>query len=598
MQNTTSQLYLLDSGMPVTDLSKFSSPIYEYQAAFKDHGQVFLNYYYSDGNGMHKHSLTRGEFYELSLRAVTALRKLGMGKGDHIIHGFSANNPWDLVFRLAGVMTGCVPVTINWQADNDQRLIYKVKVTGAKCYLYDGGAAGTVGRLQRELKDIEFLNAEKVAEYEITSGELTSEVTWDDEKIVIFTSGTTGSPKGVSLSHRSYLANRLTFEGYYGLDDQTELTLLLTNPLHHTNSTAISDWGMRRKGAVINLLQRYTTEYWKILSDVAHDRRGLLVAPLVSRHMDFLDDLSAQNKLPVDSNDLRKALSRTQILIGSAPVGPGTVRRILKYFNHYPDVRFGSTETCLEVMATPRTLPEEESARAFETGWSHTFNGSPATGYYIGREHSPFTRVMIVRSIDSERSDFLEPCLEGEPGYLVTQGANIMTGYIGEPEATAAAFLGGWYLGLKDKGFMLINKYDGGKDFYWMSRDSELLIRGGANYAYAQIAEDLARVLIDDFHLKQDQFKLAVVGLRIGSEHEDSCCLTIELNPDKAYMQSQIGNEFILKAKDKVAKSILPHHIRFAPVPLSFKGAVLYPQLRQDFMDFLTNDQTQGNKPV
>ena len=120
-----------------------------------------------------------------------------------------------------------------------------------------------------------------------------------------------------------------------------------------------------------------------------------------------------------------------------------------------------------------------------------------------------------------------------------------------------------------------------------MSRDSELLICGGANYSYAQIAEDFSQVLVDDFHLKPEQFKLAVVGLRIESEHEDSCCLTIELTEEVQHMKTQLNDEFVEMAVHKVPKNVLPKYIRFAPVPVSFKGAILYPELRQEFIDHI-----------
>lgn len=56
--------------------------------------------------------------------------------------------------------------------------------------------------------------------------------------------------------------------------------------------------------------------------EVARSKRNLLVAPIVPRHIDFLESLSTQSKLPVKEPEIKKALSQTDILIGSAPVGP------------------------------------------------------------------------------------------------------------------------------------------------------------------------------------------------------------------------------------------------------------------------------------
>ena len=587
MPEYNAKLYDLSTGKSITSLSHFSSPIDEYRAAFEEREHPFLNHYTFPEGQVKKLALTRGEFWDLAYSTAAYLSEHGLSKGDRIVHCFSFNNLYDLVFRLAAILVGCVPVTINWQADDNERIIYKAKITDAKLVVYDDGFASRVEEIKPKLLPMSFLEAEKVDGYQATRRLTYPLLSYDDEKMIIFTSGTTGQPKGVSLSHRSYLANQLSFEQYFGVSETTKLDLFLTNPLHHSNSSAISDWGMRRSGTIIHLLQRYSTVYWKILVEAARSKRDLLVAPLVSRHIDFLEDLTTQSKLPVEEAKLKEALSRTDILMGSAPVGPTTVKRILKFSNHLPRVRFGATETCLEVMATPIAMSENELMEAFEAGWSHHYKGEEMVGYYIGREHPPITRIKAVKSIDPESNDYLRPCEIGESGYLITQGANVMSYYIGDAEATKNVFREGWYTGLRDIVFTLKNRKDGQLDYYWMSRDSELLIRGGANYAYDQITAELNKFVREHFHLKPEQFQLAVVGLRLESEHDDSCCVTIELSKEAANVEAQLKAEFIKKASTVVSKGARPNYLRFGQIPRNFKGAVIYPQLKQDFLDSL-----------
>jgi acyl-CoA synthetase (AMP-forming)/AMP-acid ligase II len=162
-----------------------------------------------------------------------------------------------------------------------------------------------------------------------------------------------------------------------------------------------------------------------------------------------------------------------------------------------------------------------------------------------------------------------------------------MSSYVGDAEATRAVFREGWYTGLRDIVFTLRNEKDGQPDYYWMSRDSTLLIRGGANYAYDQIAAELSRFLTEHFQLRPEQFQLAVIGLRLESEHEDSCCVTIELGEDAASAESQLRAHFIEKASAAVSKGIRPDHLRFGRIPRSFKGDILYSRLKQDFLDSL-----------
>ncbi len=589
MLGPESNLYRLSTGDTVTSLSCFSSPSDEYRAAFAEKTEPFLNYYAFEEREVNKITLTRGEFWDLACLIAAYLTDQGIAKGDRIAHCFSENSFYDLAFRLAEVLLGCVPVTINWQADDIERIVYKAIVTDSKLVIYDKGFVSRMEKIAPRLSERALFAVEKIGEYQSVGSWSYPSLSYDDEKLIVFTSGTTGKPKGVSLSHRSYLTNRLTFEEYFRMREDTRLDLLLVNPLHHTNSTALSDWGMRRPGAIIHLVQRYSTPYWSVLVDVAEQKRDLLIIPLVSRHFDFLESLLSQSNLPIGEDELKKALNQSDILIGSAPVGPTTVKRILRFSGRLPHVRFGSTETCLQVIAIPTTMSEAEVMAAFEAGWSHQRHGEKVTGYYIGREHYPFTRVKIVKSIEEGNRDYMRPCELGEPGYLITQGPNIMNGYVGDDEATRAVFKEGWYTGLEDICFALKNG-DGALDYYWMTRASALIIRGGANYSCGQIEAELSRFVETEFGLKPEQFQLAVIGLLAQSEHEDSCCVTIELSEEVADKGPQLKADFIGKADKKVSKSARPDYVRIAKIPLGFKGNVLTPQLRQDFKESLLRE--------
>jgi acyl-CoA synthetase (AMP-forming)/AMP-acid ligase II len=555
-------------------------PREEYDAAFARREEPFLVHYAPEGQGLVRRVWTRGAFGDLAAGAAASLASLGVVPGERVLHLFASNSPHDLAFRLAAAREGTVPVTVNWQADDPERIAYKARATGARIVVHQGQDAERLDLVASLLPEAVFLAAADVGpEREETE---VSGPGWEDERLVIFTSGTTGLPKGVRLSHRSYRTNRLTFEDYFGLTDGDPLDLLLVNPLHHANSSALSDLGLRRPGAVIHLVERYGTAFWRILAEVAEGRRGLLVTALVARHIDFLEDLDRDGALPVTKGRLEGALRSSEILVGSAPVGPTTVKRILRWSGRPPRVRFGSTETCLQVAAIPGALASEEVLGAFERGWRHEYRGERAEGYYIGRDHRPFTEVEVVRAVDPDREGYLAPCDTGEPGYLVTRGGNLMSGYAGDEEATREVFREGWYTGLRDIGFRLAGK-DGGRDLYWMARDSALLIRGGANYSYDQVAAELATFLTDRFGIPAGSFRLAVVGLRLVSEHEDSCCVTIELKPEAEGRREELVRSFRETAKKTVSKGSKPDFVRFAPIPLNFKGAILVPELKKGF---------------
>jgi acyl-CoA synthetase (AMP-forming)/AMP-acid ligase II len=188
-----------------------------------------------------------------------------------------------------------------------------------------------------------------------------------------------------------------------------------------------------------------------------------------------------------------------------------------------------------------------------------------------------------VRSVERGAPDYFADCDEGEPGRVITRGGNVMQGYVRDEDATREVLHpGGWYTGLGDVCFWLRSASDGGRDYYWMSRESALLIRGGANYACAQINAELRAFAAERYGLSPDAFDLAVVGLRLTSEHEDECCVTMDLRSDEAMTRrAEIERTFLSEARARVSKGAKPGRLRFAAIPRNFKGAILVPELRE-----------------
>jgi len=191
------------------------------------------------------------------------------------------------------------------------------------------------------------------------------------------------------------------------------------------------------------------------------------------------------------------------------------------------------------------------------------------------------------------------PMLRRNPPKLQSSFPPSVAGYCGgraprlrrrvkDEKATREAFHQGWYTGLKDIAFALKNQQDHGLDYYWVTRESTLLIRGGANYAYDQINAELTNFIAHHYQLPVDSFDIAVVGLKVNSEHEDSCCVTIELRDRQAQKKvAEIRKTFQDMAAQHVSKGARPDYIRFAQIPRNFKGAVLIKELAAEFSEWL-----------
>ena len=201
-------------------------------------------------------------FFRLSRQAAFLLSSRGVVRGDHVTHFFSSNSVGDLAFRLGSALIGVVPVTVNWQADSVDKVLYKHSLTRAKLFVVDNGTKkdGLGGSAVILDVDEDLLSTEKRASNpELPTCDFCVSTAASDTRIVIFTSGTTGDPKGVCLPYSSYVCNQESFDSFLAPNPSTPLIAVVVNPMHHTNSTAITDWCLRRPGATLHLVSRYTS---------------------------------------------------------------------------------------------------------------------------------------------------------------------------------------------------------------------------------------------------------------------------------------------------------------------------------------------------
>ena len=231
------------------------------------------------------------------------------------------------------------------------------------------------------------------------------------------------------------------------------------------------------------------------------------------------------------------------VVVVGAPATPVTL----------PRVRFGATETCLQVAGIPATLSTPVARRAMERGWAHD-----PKGFFVGRDHPPYTHVRVV---DDQGAD-VRP---GTLGRFVTKGDNLFTGYVGQPDADEE-----WYRGLGDLGFWLCNPDDGGVDLYWHAREAGMILRGGANYSCASVDEHAHMVLrtVLGWTRGVEYQDVASVGVPLTSDHEDACCILVEgVTHDESRVREALMS-------DAWTHKVRLDRVEFGRLPRNFKGTV------------------------
>ncbi len=221
--------------------------------------------------------------------------------------------------------------------------------------------------------------------------------------LLIYTSGTTGKPKGVMLSHRALAANLGAIARAWQLGPGDLVVAML--PMHHVHGLGLAVLGALLAGAAVDLHARFEVE--RLLAAFAD--RATVFMGVPTMYVLLLAHLDA---VPAAAEPLRHARLFTA---GSAPLAAADLERFAAHTGHRILERYGMTETLFTL-----SNPYDGARRA-------GLVGQPVAG-------------VEVRIVD----DAGVPCGDG-PGEIEVRGDSLMTGYWGQPEATAAAFRDGWF---------------------------------------------------------------------------------------------------------------------------------------------------------
>jgi len=302
-----------------------------------------------------------------------------------------------------------------------------------------------------------------------------------DTALLLYTSGSTGVPKGAMLSHKAVVTGgKNVTEGHQLQADDRALCVL---PVYHINGAMVTVSAPLYSGSSVVMPRRFSAQqYWRLAAE--HRCTWSSIVPTIIKYL-----LDRADQEPYDfGNDERLAAFRFA-RSASAPLAAVTLEQWEQMFK----------------------LPMIETLGLTETAGTVASNPLPPAPRKPGSVGLPYGNEIIIVD-DSGRE-----CPPQQVGELIIRGDNLLDLYYKNPEATAASIKDGWFytgdLGRKDEdGYIFLT-----------GRSKELIIRGGENIAPREIDDVLykheaileaAAVGVDDENYGQEV--VACVVLRDG----------------------------------------------------------------------------------
>ena len=479
----------------------------------------------------------RFTYRELDLRAcrcALAWQALGLGKGDRV--ALLAHNRAEYLeaFFAAG-KTGIILVTLGTRL-TARELEPILADCGARALIYDGDFAATVAALRPLARSVEhWVALDAAAADELVYAELLDQAApegflatrcgGDDVYCLLYTSGTTGKPKGVMIPHR-----QIAFNGYNtvcGWQLRADDVSPIFTPLYHAGGLMAFLGPIFTIGGTIVLHRGFDpAEIFRIIA-----REGCTVMLGVPTIWKLLAD--APEFAEADLSSLRCLYS------GGAPL-PTWLAEIYQRRGLIFKQGFGMTEVGVNCFA----MTADDSSRKL---------GS------IGKPMM-FTEVRLVDEEGRELG-------AGEVGEMLFRGPHVSLGYWNRPDATAEAFTADGFFRSGD-----LARRDEEGFFYIAGRAKDMIISGGVNIYPAEIEA----VLLEHPGVRD----AAVVGIEHATWGEVGVAFVVPVGPgsaEPAALLEYLGGRL---ARYKLPKEI----VHLAELPRTAYGKVVKGELRQRYL--------------
>ena len=470
-----------------------------------------------------------GELNERANRLANAMRGLGVGHGDRVAL-LALNEPeyYDLFFGLGKI--GAILVPVNYRLAGPE-IQYILSDSGAKVLVFSPEFTATVDSIRKDIPaQVCIAIAEDPPEWAISYEKLIQNSSSqepeikggdDDTLTILYTSGTTGKPKGAELTHAYYFWSSINLSTTLGLDIGDRGIIAL--PLFHIAALSNLPWGTHVGGKSVLLRSLDPKRFLELLGEEKITGFGAVPALL-----DFLKFVPDYEKYDWSSVKV--------ILVFGAPV-PVTLIKEYEAVGIKVRQLYGLTES--------NTASVLDAENALSKAGS------------CGR---PFFHTEI-RLVDASGRDVGAD----ELGEVLLRTPNMMKGYWNRPQDTAAAIKEGW-LHTGD-----IARMDKDGFFYIMDRKKDMIISGGENIYPAEIEDALLQ-----------NPKVAEVGV-IGYPYEkwgEAVKAIVVVKPgEKLNEQELIG-----WCQGRIGKFKIPKNVVFTEsLPRTPTGKILKRVLREQY---------------
>ena len=359
----------------------------------------------------------------------------------------------------------------------------------------------------------------------------TREVGADDTAVILYTSGTTGQPKGAELMHRNMISNALASDALFGADADNPDTLLCVLPLFHSfGQTVIMNAGFAFGGTVV-LLPRFEAGPALTLMEQEGVTFFAGVPTMYWGLLGALDDSGV---------DVKRLADHLRVAVAGGSALPVEVHKEFE---------------------RPLRRHHPRGLRALRDLAGRQLLASAASPCASARSARPIPGVemKLINPEPGVREDVEDA--EDVIGEIAIKGPNIMKGYYGRPDATAEAIVDGWFrsgdLGRKDA--------DGW--YYIVDRSKDMIIRGGYNVYPREIEEVLLT--------HPDVSLAAVIGVPHESHGEEIKAVVIR--KDGATVTE---DELVAWGKEQMAAYKYPRIVEFVDaLPMTATGKILKREL-------------------